>query len=271
MLNIAKQVAAVGLLASVANGMQMDMWAIQGAIGPDPLCIQGDTLKLCITQGYTDLNTVVLEMNDGFTDVSKLTPAGKVAMIYDGWVDDLRCFSDGPSTCNGNNGPFNTSRYMDVPVHTQPIDIYRVNNHPELNEAAIRVINKATFYVNAVDPNSCRVLFSEGTVQHSLFLYVVPSYDFGGVIGVRQNVLIFEAVSGYMHPTDWPRRGVRLERYYADRVLGIISQEGFEDATCLNGGDCLEHYTTPAPGTSNFNAPVGRFAKLPLGAPCGVN
>lgn len=256
--------------AGVASATTVDLWMLQGVSGADPLCAQGSNLRLCVTTGFTDPVTAVIEMNDGFSDVAKLRPDGTLAIVYDGYVDDLRCFSDAPSTCSGTGGPFNTQRYIDVPIHTQPIDVHRVNNHPENGEAAIRVITKATFYVNDVDPESCRVLSSLGTIQHSLFLYMVPSYDFGGIIGVRQNVVIYEAVSGYMHSDDWPRRGVRLERYYADQVLGIVRQEGFEDATCMSGGACLEQYTTPAPGTTTFNAAVGRFARLPLAAPCGV-
>lgn len=261
-------------MPATVQASTVDLWMYQTNHSSKPLCAVFPDGRVCVTDGYTDPTTYVSLRTPGGSEVVYLRN-GMLFDVYDGSTASLRCFGSGPNVCNGVGAPFNVSRFVDLPMHPQPIVHNRVNNFTEYGEQAIRLITKATFYVNTVDPESCVVLGSQGTITHSLFGYVVPSYDFSGVIGTRANVVVLEAVSGYVHPGDWPRNGMRLERYFMDAVYGTVYAEAFADGTCRAGGACNGAYVAIPGGNgypaAPFSVDAGKYVKLPLAAPCGVS
>jgi hypothetical protein len=84
-----------------------------------------------------------------------------------------------------------------------------------------------------------------GQITASGYAFIVDRYDFGGDLGVQNNVLGIEHLSGITGNTE---NGIRYERYLYVKGYGMAYAGGWEDANCRAGISCTGTYTNPVPG-----------------------
>jgi hypothetical protein len=121
--------------------------------------------------------------------------------------------------------------------------------------AGTRTFQFQGFFVHGVDPTTCAVGGSWGQIITSSWFFILDSFDFGGDLGVQQNVLVVETLSGYPAGSIDPTHAMRLERYFFIKGFGMAREEGFEDYPCRannTAATCTGRFDQPSPGAATW-------------------
>ena len=142
----------------------------------------------------------------------------------------LRCLTRTPGSCD--NGPLPStplSAYLPV------LPASAINRHL-VTEEGLDVQMKQTFWWNPISYETCQPTATAGNITSSGKIFLLESYDFGGDVGVQQDVLVYEGVGGY--PTDVPLAQLnpwgtmRMERFLFVKGKGYYQEDGIEDPDC---------------------------------------
>jgi hypothetical protein len=211
------------------------------------LCIPGTAL---CQQHAVEGQKIVITRSDGLFIVwQKSFDAYRV--ISDGEGENVRRFSQFPNTI--------------YPARFAPLTLPAIINAPIVKASA--VINSSVtpgskalfyfqpFYVTTIN-RACQAAGNQGAIYSSSWIFFADSFDFGGEIGVRKNVLVYESVSGYPPGATDPMHGQRLERYWFLPGMGWVREEGWDDPICRatsTTSACQGDYSSAAPGAATWS------------------
>jgi hypothetical protein len=237
--------------------MNVDVWSyVRGGFRGRMTIPNSNGLGQTPTQVSQD--TVVYTRTDGLliTYVRNKVP-GRIVVESDAQVKttaqtpSMRCFGDNGTSCAATYGPSSMPLSIDLPV----LPATAVSNM-RVTDAGEPMFSGKHFYVNSIDPMSCRIQSSDGPTPNSAKAFVVDSYDFGGDIGVQNDVLVLEGVGGVPAGSENQFHGQRLERYWFVKGYGYVREEGWDDPSCRANptpSNCNGNYTKSAPGASTWN------------------
>jgi hypothetical protein len=175
-----------------------------------------------------------------------------------------RCFSNRGEAC----GAARTSPGQNAEFPPQPLSISL--NLPVLpapgtsqrTAGAALIHDWQILEVRGFDPATGTSGALIGDIWGRTWAYLLSSYNFGGTIGVQNNVLVVEGESmgdGFCH--DGFGGGSRFERYMYARGLGLLYAEGRDNIACGNSptaANCNGVYLTldpPVPLTLSYKIP----------------
>lgn len=216
--------------------------------------------SLCQSHGETTTGRGVYTRLDSLSVVYENNPLLKrIGVIKDGATAGpnspwLRCFTDKPGTCEPAQYP-PSAMPLTARLPVLAGSAVAVGPPSGVTAAGQDEFTFKTFWVTPINPSSCQPGPSAGQIRHSQKLFIVDSYDFGGTIGVRLNVFVLEEVAGYPAGATDPWKGTRLERYWFDRNLGMVREDGWEDRDCRDAPSlqtCDGVYDRGVPGNSTW-------------------
>lgn len=200
------------------------------------MCLDGN--QICQTIYPQGPNAVLVVRNDTLiVKYAKSEALNMIGVMKDGIAPSavnanvqLRCLTLSPGSCDDGSLP-SMPLIANVPV----LPASAVNRHLVTEEGLDSHVKK-TFWWNPVNYQTCQVAGTAGSIVHSGKIFLLESYDFGGDVGVQQDVLVYEGLGGY--PTDQPLsqvsawNAIRMERYLFVKGKGYYQEDGIEDPDC---------------------------------------
>ncbi len=194
-----------------------------------------------------------------------------------------RCFANPGTLCgptsgaNANFPPQTVRMISDLPVIDLGIVPPTTYNQGSVTAGAKLEHGWKEFDVLAFDPQTGTQGPFIGSIKHRQWMFVAARVDFGGDLGVQENVLVIEeeAVGGALDPTNFGG-GKNLERYWFVRGYGQASQTLWTDTDCAANPSqltCNGNYDVNAVALltfENFGTNDMDFSSLPPIAPFNI-
>lgn len=196
------------------------------------------------------------EMHDYYVNVGSSTDKIAILKFYletppGAW----HCYTNNSISCSNTTGNAVRGTQL-IPVMSilTPLDWVGVYNNPAARtNSATETMPWGASWNSKYDPTTGLLTANTGaSLTNRTSMFLLKSYNFGGQIGLRTNVLVVEeeqlgtlkeqAPGGQVVYTPV----IRLERYFYVRGLGRVAQQGFIDKTC-NTGDLSGCGDTYAP------------------------
>ncbi len=145
-----------------------------------------------------------------------------------GW----RCFANAGLPCGPSSGANATypPQTIDLSRMLPVINSFDPNSNRVTLGAAL-IHDWQRFDVRGLNPTNGAQTGPLGPIFHREYAFIAASVNFGGDLGVQQNVLVYETESTGTQPTGF-NGGERMERYFYVMGYGRVREQGHEDTVC---------------------------------------
>lgn len=230
------------------------------------LCFQPSVgPAICIDGAKTPGGEYVRDLTNGIRDYVSHSGDGVSAPLGIGVVKNLdpgsagvwRCFSEDGAACPSGAAANAQFPAVDHPLMASLPFVSSISGPSSPTPGALAVHGWEPFDVWGLNPVTGAGTVLAGRIWERSWGFFLPSMNFGGNVGTRTNVAVFEYEGIGVNPAGL-QHGYRMERYYFVQGLGNVQAEGWEDPDCIADPtpdpiSCDGIYNSNVNGIATFN------------------